>query len=84
MIYFKNNEIVIRDMIQSDDQIITDEEIAQGWHQTVEKYEMRLQHQAQGKSVALIPAMMMTWCCIYLKNCAKCKLGYRGKIGNSP
>lgn len=54
MIYFKDNEILIRDMIQSDAQIITDEEIAQGWHQTIEKYEMRLQHQAQGKSIALI------------------------------
>ena len=54
MVYFKDNEILIRDMIQSDAQIITDEEIAQGGHQTIEKYEMRLQHQAQGKSFALI------------------------------
>lgn len=54
MIYFKGKEILIRDMIQSDAQIITDEEIAQGWHQTIEKYEMRLQHQAQGKAIALI------------------------------
>ena len=54
MIYFKDTEILIRDMIQSDAQIITDEEIAQGWHQTIDKYEMRLRHQAQGKSVALI------------------------------
>lgn len=54
MVYFKDNEILIRDMIQSDAQIITDEEIAQGCHQTIEKYEMRLQHQAQGKSFALI------------------------------
>ena len=38
MIYFKDTEILIRDMIQSDAQIITDEEIAQGWHQTIDKY----------------------------------------------
>ena len=41
-------------MVQSDAQIITCEEIAQGWNQTTEKYEMRLQHQAAGKSVALV------------------------------
>ena len=54
MIYFKNEDILIRDMVQSDAQIITDEEIAQGWHQTIEKYKTRLQHQAQGKAIALI------------------------------
>ena len=54
MVYFEDNEVLIRDMIQSDAPIITNEEIAQGWHQTIEKYEMRLQHQAQGKSFALI------------------------------
>ena len=46
MVYFEDNEVLIRDMIQSDAPIITNEEIAQGWHQTIEKYEMRLQHQA--------------------------------------
>ena len=54
MIYDCRDSIVIRDMIQSDAQIITDEEIAQGWHQTTEKYEMRLRHQAEGKSVSLV------------------------------
>lgn len=41
-------------MIKSDAQIITDEEIAQGWQATVDKYEMRLKHQAEGKAVSLI------------------------------
>ena len=54
MIYFKDKDILIRDMIQNDAQIITDEEIAQGWHQTIEKYETRLKHQKQGKAIALI------------------------------
>lgn len=42
MIYFEDEKIIIRDMIHSDAQTITEEEIAQGWHQTVEKYEMSL------------------------------------------
>ena len=54
MIYFNDNIILIRDMVKNDAQIITDEEIAQGWNATVDKYEMRLQHQAEGKSVSLV------------------------------
>ena len=54
MIYFENEEIVIRDMITSDAQTITDEEIKQGWHQTTEKYEMRLKDQADGKAYAIV------------------------------
>lgn len=54
MVYYKDGEILVRDMVQGDAQIITCEEIAQGWNQTIEKYEMRLQHQASGRSVALV------------------------------
>jgi len=54
MIHYKDNNILIRDMIQSDAQIITDEEIAQGWNQSIDKYIMRLEHQAQGKSISLV------------------------------
>lgn len=54
MVYYEDETIQIRDMVQSDAQIITGEEIAQGWHQTIEKYEMRLRHQAEGKSIALV------------------------------
>ena len=54
MVYYKDEKILIREMVQSDAQIITCEEIAQGWNQTIEKYEMRLRHQAAGKSVALV------------------------------
>jgi ribosomal protein S18 acetylase RimI-like enzyme len=53
MVYYKDNEILIRDMIQEDAQIITDEENAQGYHQNIEKYEMRLQHQAEKKAIVL-------------------------------
>ncbi len=54
MIYYQDNEILIRDMQPSDAQIITDGEIAQGWDATVDKYEMRLKHQAEGKSISLV------------------------------
>ena len=54
MIYFEDKEILIRDMMRSDAQIITDEETAQGWNQTVEKYELRLKDQAEGKSISLV------------------------------
>ena len=54
MVYYYQNNIVIRNMEYADAQIITDEEVAQGWDQTIDKYLMRLQHQAEGKSIALV------------------------------
>ena len=54
MTYYRDDDLVIRDMIPSDAQVITDEEIAQGWDQTVDKYEMRLRHQAEGRAFALV------------------------------
>ncbi len=55
MIYYNVNDIVVRDMIESDPQIITDAEIAQGWtDQTVEKYNRRLRDVAAGKCVSLV------------------------------
>ena len=53
MVYYKDNKILIRDLQQSDARIFTDEEIAQGWNATIDKYKMRLKHQAEGKSVSL-------------------------------
>ena len=54
MVYDCRDNIVIRDMTYSDARIITDEEVAQGWNQTIDKYEMRLQHQNEGKATALV------------------------------
>lgn len=54
MIYYQDEEIIIRDMQPEDVQVITDEEIAQGWQQTTEKYEMRLKDQADGVATALV------------------------------
>ncbi|MCH5266205.1 MAG: hypothetical protein J1F02_09920 [Lachnospiraceae bacterium] len=53
MMYYTDDKIIIiRGMKQSDVQIITDEEIAQGWAADVEKYKTRLQHQSKGKSIS--------------------------------
>ncbi|MDE7298295.1 MAG: GNAT family N-acetyltransferase [Lachnospiraceae bacterium] len=55
MIYYQDNEIVIRNLEEDDTQIITDGEIAQGWDSEgrIDKYRMRLKDQAEGRSVAL-------------------------------
>lgn len=54
MIYYNKDGFVIRNMRQSDAQVITDGEIDQGWDASVEKYEMRLRHQAEGRAIALV------------------------------
>ena len=54
MVYYRDKELIIRDMIPADDRAITDGEIAQGWRQTIEKYELRLRDQRDGKCVALV------------------------------
>ena len=54
MVYYTDDQILIRDMQQSDAQIITDEEIAQGWEADIGKYETRLQHQSEGKAISLV------------------------------
>ena len=40
MIYYNGNDIVIRDLQQSDAKILTAEENAQGWNTDISKYEM--------------------------------------------
>lgn len=53
-IYYSDDDILIRDLQPEDAQIITDEEVAQGWNQTIDKYELRLRDQASGKSINLV------------------------------
>lgn len=53
MVYYEENDIVIRNLERGDAQTITDEEARQGWDAAVEKHYMRLQDQAQGKAVPL-------------------------------
>jgi len=54
LVYYSDNEIVIRDMQEKDAQIITEEEIAQGWNAVIDKYLMRLKDQAEGRAVSLV------------------------------
>lgn len=53
MVYYQDDLIFIRDLQQGDARIITDEEIAQGWHADIQKYEMRLRDQSEGRSISL-------------------------------
>ena len=53
MVYYQDEEVLIRDLVPADARIITDEEIAQGWHQSIEKYENRLKDRDAGKCVSL-------------------------------
>ena len=55
MIYYDKNDVIIRDMLETDPEIITYEEHLQGWtHQKVEKYTQRLKDVAENKCVALV------------------------------
>lgn len=54
MIYYEENDILIRSIEESDAKIITEEERAQGWDQTEEKYWMRIRDHANGKAIALV------------------------------
>ncbi len=53
MVYYRDSELVIRDMEEADARIFTDEEIAQGWNADISKYLARLQDQSAGKCVSL-------------------------------
>ena len=54
MIYYQDEELVIRDMEEADAQIFNDEYTAQGWHPDVDYYLMRIREAAEGKCVALM------------------------------
>jgi len=53
MIYYKDEEVVIRNMEEADAPIFVEEYTAQGWHDDIEGYSMRLRDQAEGKCFAL-------------------------------
>ena len=54
MTYYQDEEVLNRELAPADARIITDEEIAQGWHQSIEKYENRLKDRDAGKCVSLV------------------------------
>ena len=53
MIYYQDEELVIRNMEEADARIFTDEFTAQGWHQDIAVYHRRLKEQAEGECVSL-------------------------------
>ena len=53
MVYYNDNELIIRNMEEADARILTDEEIAQGWHADIFKYLTRLQDQSAGECFSL-------------------------------
>ena len=46
MIYYQDNELVIRDMEEADGQAFVEEFTAQGWHPSLSYYQMRIKERA--------------------------------------
>ena len=53
MIYYQDEDVLIRNMEEPDAQIFFDEYTAQGWHPEIAYYQMRMREQAEGKCIAL-------------------------------
>ena len=53
MIYYQDEELLIRDMEEVDAQIFNDEYTAQGWHPEIDYYLMRIREAAEGKCIAM-------------------------------
>lgn len=53
MTYYRDDQLLIRSMVESDIAAITAGERAQGWHVEEAKQEMRFRHQQEGRSFAL-------------------------------
>ena len=54
MVYYKDDIIIIRDLLSSDAQHFTDEERLQGWDTTIDKFQLRLRNQKEGKCISLV------------------------------
>ena len=53
MVYYKDEQLIIRDMESADARIFTDEFTAQGWHPEIAGYMARLSDRSEGKCTAL-------------------------------
>ena len=53
MIYYQDDDILVRDLERADADIIAAGEVAQGWNATPEKYLLRLKDREAGRAVAL-------------------------------
>ena len=51
MVYFQDEELVIRNMEEADGPVFVEEFTAQGWHPDIEDYRMRMKDQAEGKCI---------------------------------
>lgn len=54
MRYYEDKDILIREILPSDAKTICEEEIAQGWNQTQEKYLRRIDDHVSKKAIALV------------------------------
>lgn len=80
MIYYNENDILIRTIEKPDAQIICEEEIAQGWNQTVDKYLKRIDDHNKGKCIALV-AEYQGKVAGYVNVYPDCKTGAFGNMG---
>ena len=54
MIYFRDDDIIVRDMVPDDAGYFAQEEIAQGWNSSEEKYLSHIEDVKNGKAVSLV------------------------------
>lgn len=54
MTYYRDETLLIRDLLPADINAITDGELAQGWHPSVEKYTTRISHRDAGRCISLV------------------------------
>lgn len=72
MVYYKDENILVRNMIETDSLIIYNAEVEQGHHRTIEQFSNRLKDQQEGRAISLVAE--------YLGNVA----GYVNVYINSP
>ena len=53
MIYYQDDEITVRTRVAEDAQVISDEQVRQGWHSTPEPFLQELRDHEEGKAIAL-------------------------------
>ena len=53
MIYYQDENLLVRNMEERDAYTLAEDECAQGWNATPDKYLMRLRDQAEGRAIAL-------------------------------
>ncbi len=53
MIYYQDNELVIRSLEEADGPVFVEELTAQGWHPDIADFQVRMKDEAEGKSISL-------------------------------